>query len=178
MKNYVKTNWIDNVTPVNACNLNKIETALMKLAAGKLEAGDIIQGDGIKIDVINGKLVISITDYPDGGGSGEGGNTGTLNYNELYNKPSINGVMLQGNISSDSLGINSVSQEDFEKLQNIIELMPSLNLDMIETNEDGFFIVDEHYNIGVSISLDGTFTAGKLSDNLINQVRKEINIWE
>lgn len=37
------------------------------------------------------------------GGSG-GGESGTTNYNQLSNKPSINGTTLQGNISLASIG--------------------------------------------------------------------------
>lgn len=34
-----------------------------------------------------------------------GGGSGTLNYNDLYNKPQINGVELAGNKSSSQLGL-------------------------------------------------------------------------
>lgn len=37
--------------------------------------------------------------------SGSGGTGGTSNYNELKNKPQINGVELDGNVSGDSLGL-------------------------------------------------------------------------
>ena len=39
-----------------------------------------------------------------GGGSGSGG---TTNYNDLANKPSINGITLTGNKTSIDLGINA-----------------------------------------------------------------------
>lgn len=39
--------------------------------------------------------------------SGGGGGTGTDNYNELNNKPSINGTVLSGNKSLDNLGIQA-----------------------------------------------------------------------
>lgn len=39
-----------------------------------------------------------------GGGSGGGGEGGTTNYNQLTNKPSINGVTLSGNKSLSDLG--------------------------------------------------------------------------
>ena len=42
-----------------------------------------------------------------------GGGGGTLNYNDLYNKPQINSVSLQGNISLTDLGIQpALSAED------------------------------------------------------------------
>ena len=40
-----------------------------------------------------------------GGGSGSGG---TTNYNDLTNKPSINGITLTGNKTSADLGINAI----------------------------------------------------------------------
>lgn len=47
-----------------------------------------------------------------GGGSG-----GTTNYNELSNRPKINGVLLTGNKTSSELGIETMSvQVDDENL--------------------------------------------------------------
>ena len=40
--------------------------------------------------------------------SGSGGGGGTSNYNDLSNKPSINGVTLSGNKTSEDLNIKSV----------------------------------------------------------------------
>lgn len=49
-------------------------------------------------------------DIPQGkDGTGGSGGGGTSNYNELENLPSINGVTLVGNKTSDDLGIDSVS---------------------------------------------------------------------
>lgn len=42
-----------------------------------------------------------------GGGSGSG-SSGTTNYNDLTNKPSINGITLTGNKTSIDLGINAI----------------------------------------------------------------------
>ena len=42
-----------------------------------------------------------------GGGSGSG-SSGTTNYNDLTNKPSINGITLTGNKTSADLGINAI----------------------------------------------------------------------
>lgn len=169
MKNYSRTNWVDNVTPVNACNLNKIETALMRLASGKLEAGDIIEGDGIKIDVAEGKLIISMLGTPEA----------PYNYNDLDNLPSINRVELRGNLTLKDLGItNLLSNDQFESIMSLIDYFSNSDIEIIETNEEGFFIVDDHYNIGISISQDGSFDTGKLSENLMNQIKNEIKIWE
>lgn len=54
---YIKTNWIDNKTPVNAANLNKIETALNYLYSNSLSYSEIKEGDGIKIEVTKDKEV-------------------------------------------------------------------------------------------------------------------------
>jgi hypothetical protein len=47
------------------------------------------------------------TDWNEIPSSGGGGGTGTDNYNELNNKPSINGTVLSGNKSLDNLGIQA-----------------------------------------------------------------------
>ena len=39
---------------------------------------------------------------------GTGGSSGTTNYNDLTNKPSINGITLTGNKTSADLGINAI----------------------------------------------------------------------
>lgn len=54
---YVKTQWIDNKTPVNAANLNKIENALHTLYTNSLGYSDIKEGDGIKVEVTADKEV-------------------------------------------------------------------------------------------------------------------------
>ena len=47
--NYIKTTWIDNKTPVNAANLNKIESALYDIYTNALSTSEILEGDGIHI---------------------------------------------------------------------------------------------------------------------------------
>ena len=41
-------------------------------------------------------------------GTGGSGSGGTTNYNDLTNKPSINGITLTGNKTSADLGINAI----------------------------------------------------------------------
>ena len=41
-----------------------------------------------------------------------GGGSGTKNYNELFNKPSINGVLLEDNITTEELGFDFVPEGD------------------------------------------------------------------
>lgn len=54
---YVKTNWIDNKTPVNASNLNKIEGALHYLYTNALGYSDIEEGKGISVEITKDKSV-------------------------------------------------------------------------------------------------------------------------
>ena len=71
-------------------------------------------GDGITIDENN---VISVT-----GGGGTGG--GTTDYEELDNKPSINGVELSGNKTLKELGINLPNMDNYytkTEIDNIVE---------------------------------------------------------
>lgn len=57
-----------------------------------------------------------------------GGGSGTKNYNELFNRPSVNGVLLEGDVTTEELGFNFVHEgsgntneiifEDGESLQD------------------------------------------------------------
>lgn len=84
---YVKTNWIDNKTPVNAINLNKIEDAIYKLAAYSLGTNSIIEGNNINV-------IIS-----------DSGNV-TVGMKPLF----INNVELVGNRSA--LDLNLIEKEE------------------------------------------------------------------
>ena len=58
---YNKTKWVDNRTPVNAQNLNKIESALSDLYTNALQGEEIIEGEGVSInDSKAGGRVISV----------------------------------------------------------------------------------------------------------------------
>lgn len=59
---YIKTTWIDNKTPVNAANLNKIENAIVDLYQNALSVSDFSEGEGIKLDVTDDKkLQVSVS---------------------------------------------------------------------------------------------------------------------
>ena len=64
MKNiYVKTTWVDNKTPINAANLNKIENAVSNLYQNALSASDFKEGKGIHLEVKQDKkLEISVSE--------------------------------------------------------------------------------------------------------------------
>ena len=63
MKNfYIKTTWVDNATPVNAANLNKIETAITDLYQNALSVSDFAKGEGIEMNVTSDKkLEVSVS---------------------------------------------------------------------------------------------------------------------
>ena len=64
MKNfYIKTTWVDNATPVNAANLNKIENAITDLYQNALSVSDFTKGNGINLNITTDKkLEISVTE--------------------------------------------------------------------------------------------------------------------
>lgn len=63
VKNYNKTVWKDNVTPVNAANLNKIENAIGDLYESALGAANISAGDGVDVSVMtNGGVEIKVNE--------------------------------------------------------------------------------------------------------------------
>lgn len=64
MKNlYIKTTWVDNKTPVNAANLNKIENALVDLYQNAISVSDLSVGKGIDLTITKDKKVeFSVTD--------------------------------------------------------------------------------------------------------------------
>lgn len=41
-----------------------------------------------------------------------GGGSGTKNYNELFNRPSVNGILLEGDVTTDELGFDFVPEGD------------------------------------------------------------------
>lgn len=50
-KVYIKTTWIDNKTPINAANMNKIESAISDLCSSAISYSDLVKGEGIDINV-------------------------------------------------------------------------------------------------------------------------------
>lgn len=65
-----------------------------------------------------------------------GGGSGTKNYNELFNRPSINGVILEGDVTTDELGFDFVPEGD-GNANNIIF-------------EDGESLQDKYKDGGIS----------------------------
>lgn len=88
-----------------------------------------------------------------------GGGGGTLNYNDLYNKPQINNVELAGNKSSSDLGLAAIS--DVAPLQaEIVELVDTGAKNRLKNNAYTREVNGVSYTINddksVTISSDGT----------------------
>ena len=69
--------------------------------------------DGVRISVTNSDGETTITEVHDGekgdrGEPGVPGEPGTTDYDDLINKPSINGTTLEGDVSLEDIGIGSV----------------------------------------------------------------------
>ena len=63
-------------------------------------------GSTVRVFIPNGNMSDAFI-----GGGGGGGSTGTTNYNNLTNKPSINGVTLSGNKTNTELGVYGTGNE-------------------------------------------------------------------
>ena len=106
---------------------------MIKEDGSVVNIADKIGGDptGITADInqympMSGRMIkedgtiVNIADKIGGGG------TGTSNYNDLSNKPSINGVTLSGNKTSEDLGISAkMTQVDHGTSDTTFQLPPN-----------------------------------------------------
>ena len=109
-------------------NVSSVEVIVGSVNENNLIDGSVANSESVKAEVYSeGDLVGSINE-----GNvieGELNNTstvaessGTMNYNELYNQPKINGVTLMGNKTSEELGVqesmSALTNSDIENLIN------------------------------------------------------------
>ena len=88
---------------------NRDITAVLNRDAGSIE--DRTTLDAVLDDGPNLLAYLSNTQiYTEGGGGG------SLNYNELYNKPSIEGVTLTGNKTLEQLGITEITTAEIDAM--------------------------------------------------------------
>lgn len=71
-------------------------------------------GSTVRVFIPNGNMSDAFI-----GGGGGGGSTGTTNYNNLTNKPSINGTTLSGNKTSTELGVYGTGNEPPYPVQSV-----------------------------------------------------------
>lgn len=133
-KAYTRTNWVDDTSPsIDAEHLNNIENGIDTIDDRVVELSAQAENFATKDEVpeVNIATFESVgLVKPDGsttyidedgtlhavGGSGGGGTGGTSNYNDLSNKPSINGVSLQGNKTLADLGVDTMAEEKVSDL--------------------------------------------------------------
>ena len=120
-KLYSRTNWVEDSAPfINAENLNNIESGIDAIDDRVVELSAQAKNFATKEEIPEVNIATSekvglvkpdgSTTYIDSDGTihavggGGGGTGGTSNYNDLSNKPSINGVSLQGNKTLEDIG--------------------------------------------------------------------------
>ena len=112
-----------------------------------------ISGDELEGDISSEQNLVGDIAMPSAEGSG------TSDYNELYNKPSINGVQLVGNKTLKDLGIDleKVSDETLEKANKYSdETKPTKTSEL--TNDSNFAVTDQNNNFSTSQTINGTLT--------------------
>jgi len=108
-----------------------------------------------------------ITDV-DGGTYGMVISGGTSNYNELENKPSINGVTLQGNITASTLGIGGVT--DYPDLTN----KPQINGVTLQGNMNTSDLnIQDVYMSDVTVEQTASYASGTAGVQYV-RIQKQI----
>lgn len=119
---YTRINWENETesrsTPLGATNLNKMDYALSEIDKRVVELSKQDESFATKEEIPEISVATSetvgvvkpdgVTTKIDKDGTihavGGGGGTGTTDYEDLYNKPSINNVELSGNITLEEIG--------------------------------------------------------------------------
>lgn len=108
---------IINIADALAGNAQPVTESKEKIEYYQMISGRFVKEDG---------TVVNIADEIANGNIGGGSSTGTTNYNDLTNKPKINGVELSGNKTSSDLKISSeTTQVDHGTSDTTFELPPN-----------------------------------------------------
>lgn len=100
-------------------NADPVSKAKIPITAMSPRTGRMVREDGSIINIAN-----LLKEWIDSGGSGGGG--GTTNYNDLSNKPTINGVEVSGNKTSADYKISAqVTQVDHGTADTTFTLPPN-----------------------------------------------------
>lgn len=108
-----------NIADVLAGNAQPVTESKEKIEYYQMISGRFVKEDG---------TVVNIADEIAKGnlGGGGGGSTGTTNYNDLTNKPTINGVEVSGDKTSDDYKISAqIAQVDHGTADTTFELPPN-----------------------------------------------------
>lgn len=132
-KAFNKTDWNDDFAPfITADELDRIENGIDTIDDRVVELSAQSENFATKDEIPEVNIATSesvglvkpdgSTTYIDSDGTihavggGGGGTGGTSNYNDLLNKPSINGVTLQGNKTLDDIGVGALAEEKVSDL--------------------------------------------------------------
>lgn len=116
---------IINIADALAGNAQPVTESKEKIEYYQMISGRFVKEDGTVVNIAD-----EIAKGNIGGGSG-----GTTNYNDLKNKPKINGVELSGNKTSDDLGISGMTEEQEEQLnQNTQDIQGKVDKNQGESN--------------------------------------------
>ena len=89
---------------------------------------------------------------------GGGGGGGTTNYNQLENKPQINGVTLSGNVSSDQLGI---TPNELKAVENVPSAATNGSVFAVASGSN--MSLKQAYNVTEQMSTEWAFWGGQTS---------------
>lgn len=100
-------------------NADPVSKAKIPITAMSPRTGRMVREDGSIINIAN-----LLKEWIDSGGGGGGG--GTSNYNDLTNKPTLNGVEISGNKTSKDYKISAeITQVDHGTADTTFELPPN-----------------------------------------------------
>ena len=121
---FVKRTWKDRISQFpNRRNINDGYTT--KTVTVSRNEGTIIQeGDALNADALNDLEARIYAAIEQGGGGG--GGAGTFDYADLYNKPQINGVALNGNKTTADLHISYDDLEDQPTIPDVSTILNSI----------------------------------------------------
>lgn len=166
---YTRINWENEKnTPLGATNLNKMDAALKEfddriVALSKQNESFATKEEIPEINVATSETVgvvkpDGVTTEIDEDGTihavGGGGGTGTTDYEDLYNKPSINGVELSGNITLEGIGAQAKgSYAEFDESGNldVPEWVNALGLETSDGIRDSGGIDEDNYYGGSAV---------------------------
>lgn len=110
------------------------------------QIGTAISGDtagaNINVDTAGERIILNLVlpkgEKGDKGDKGDSGSFGTMNYSELSNKPQINGKELNGNLTTEDLGIETISEKEIDdKLDKKVDKVEGKGLSTNDfTNEE------------------------------------------
>ena len=150
---------------------------------GKLTANNVLQGilsskAGVLSGLIKqGDVLVGTLQY--------GGSSGTWNYNDLQNLPSLNGVVLKGNKTSEDYDLPKVIFNSTEYWNRYSSLISEKNTIYVYTDykqtEDGYYIAGVKVGDGMAYVADlpfiDTLMEQHMTDATIHVTPEDKEFW-